>query len=86
MATARQLGSALGVAIFVDEFGTRPARDLTGFDRAWIIVLITAAMTALAGLAIGRRLIRVRDTAETAGDASPTRSHRRRPEAQSVWR
>jgi RimJ/RimL family protein N-acetyltransferase len=60
MATARQLGSALGVAIFVAVFGTRPAGDLAGFDHAWIIVLITAAVTALAGLA-GPRLIRVRD-------------------------
>jgi EmrB/QacA subfamily drug resistance transporter len=74
MATARQLGSALGVAIFVAVFGTRPAGDLAGYDHAWIIVMITAAVTALAGLAAGRRPIRVRDTAETADDASPARS------------
>jgi EmrB/QacA subfamily drug resistance transporter len=61
LATARQLGSALGVAIFVAVLGTRPATDLAGFGRAWIIVLITATATALAGLATGRRLIRDRD-------------------------
>jgi len=86
MATARQLGSALGVAIFVAVFGTRPAGDLAGFDRAWIIVLITAAVTALAGLAAGRRLTRAHDTAETAGDASPSRSHRRRTPASTARR
>ncbi len=53
LATARQLGSALGVAIFVAMLGAHPG--LAGFDRAWIVVLITAAMTALAGLATGRR-------------------------------
>ena len=65
-----------------------PAReDLAGFDRAWIIVLITAAMTALAGLAAGRRPIRPRRaaTAETAGNASPARSHRQ-PTAASAAR
>jgi RimJ/RimL family protein N-acetyltransferase len=86
MATARQLGSALGVAIFVAVFGTHPARDLAGFDRAWIIVLITAAVTALAGLATGRRPARVRDTAETAGDASPGRSHQRQTPASAARR
>ena len=58
LATARQLGSALGVAIFVAILGAHPARGLAGFDRAWTVVLITAAMTAFAGLATGRRLIR----------------------------
>jgi EmrB/QacA subfamily drug resistance transporter len=59
LATARQLGSALGVAIFVAVLGAHPANSLAGFDRAWIVVLITAAMTAFAGLATGPRLIRV---------------------------
>jgi EmrB/QacA subfamily drug resistance transporter len=86
MATARQLGSALGVAIFVAVFGTRPAGDLAGFDHAWIIVMITAAVTALAGLAAGRRPIRVRDTAEEAGDASPARPHRPRIPASTARR
>jgi RimJ/RimL family protein N-acetyltransferase len=58
LATARQLGAALGVAIFVAVLGARPATDLAGFDRAWVVVVITAAMTAIAGLAIGRPLIR----------------------------
>ena len=72
LATARQLGSALGVAIFVAVLGAHPARGLAGFDRAWIVVLITAAMTAFAGLATGPRLIRVPEVAakaQTAGDA-----------------
>ena len=59
LATARQLGSALGVAIFVAVLGGRPAGGLAGFDRAWIVVLVTAALTACAGLATGRRLIDV---------------------------
>jgi MFS family permease/GNAT superfamily N-acetyltransferase len=66
LATARQLGSALGVAIFVAILGAHPARGLAGFDRAWTVVLITAAMTAFAGLATGRRLIRAAE-ADTPG-------------------
>jgi EmrB/QacA subfamily drug resistance transporter len=88
LATARQLGSALGVAIFVAMLGARPARGLAGFDRAWIVVLITAAMTAFAGLATGRRLIGVPEVAAragTAGDALQARSHRR-PAAASAAR
>ena len=76
LATARQLGSALGVAIFVAMLGAHPG--LAGFDRAWIVVLITATMTAFAGLATGRRLIRVPEmaaSAETAGDAWRARLH-----------
>ena len=67
---ARQLGSALGVAIFVAAFGARPATGLAGFDRAWIVVLITAAMTAFAGLATGRQLSYVPPAAraDTAAD------------------
>ena len=88
LAMARQLGSALGVAVFVAVFGARPAKDLAGFDRAWIVVLITAAMTAFAGLATGRRLVRVPEVAakaETAGDAVQARLHRQ-PTATSVAR
>ena len=59
LATARQLGSALGVAIFVAVLGAHPATGLAGFHRAWTVVLITAVMTGFAGLAIGGRLIRV---------------------------
>jgi lysylphosphatidylglycerol synthetase-like protein (DUF2156 family) len=54
---ARQLGSALGVAVLVAAVGARPAEGLAGhLDRAWIVVLITAALTAVAGLTVGRRL------------------------------
>ena len=56
LATARQLGSALGVATFVAVLGGGTARGLAGLDRAWIVVLTTAAITAFAGLAAGRRL------------------------------
>jgi EmrB/QacA subfamily drug resistance transporter len=89
LATARQLGSALGVAIFVAVLGTHPATSLAGFDRAWAVVLITAAMTAVAGLAIGRRLIGVPEVAAkagTAGDAPQGRRHRQRTAASAARR
>jgi MFS family permease len=72
LATARQLGSALGVAAFVAVVGGRTASGLAGFDRAWMVVMITAAITAVAGLATGGR-IDVREVAakaETADDAA----------------
>jgi EmrB/QacA subfamily drug resistance transporter len=74
LATARQIGAALGVSVFVAVLGVRPARDLAGFDRAWIIVLISATMTAMAGLATGRRPIdapEVAAKAETADRLPP---------------
>jgi hypothetical protein len=71
LATARQLGSALGVAAFVAAAGGRRASDLGGFDRAWIIVVITAAITAVAGLTTGRR-IAVREVAAKAETAENT--------------
>jgi EmrB/QacA subfamily drug resistance transporter len=89
LATARQLGSALGVATFVAMLGTSPATGLAGLDRAWIVVLITAAMTGCAGLAIRRRLIRVPEVAaraETTGDAVQARSHRQRTAASAARR
>jgi RimJ/RimL family protein N-acetyltransferase len=76
------------VAIFVAVLGAHPASSLAGFDRAWIVVLITAAMTASAGLASGRRLIgvpAVTAKAQSAGDAWPARSHRQ-PAATSAAR
>ena len=78
LATARQLGSALGVAIFVAVLGGHAATGLAGFDRAWIVVVITAAITAFAGLAIGRRSAGVPEmaaTAETTGHAVHARLH-----------
>ena len=72
LATARQLGSALGIAAFVAVLGGR-AGGLAGLDRAWTVVVITAAIIALAGLATGRRLTGVTEAAanaETAGDAA----------------
>jgi hypothetical protein len=72
LATARQLGSALGIAAFVAVSGGR-AGGLAGLDRAWTVVVITAAIIALAGLATGRRLTGVTEAAanaETAGDAA----------------
>jgi EmrB/QacA subfamily drug resistance transporter len=89
LATARQLGSALGVAIFVAVLGAHPATSLAGFDRARIVVLITAAMTACAGLATGRRLVRVPEVAakaETAGDAVQPRLHRQQTAASAARR
>ncbi len=63
LATARQIGAALGVAIFVAALGAGPATGLAGLDRAWIVVLIAAALTAAAGLATGGGRTRVRSGA-----------------------
>jgi hypothetical protein len=75
LSMGRQLGSAVGVAVLVAVLGDRPAGDLAGFDRAWIVVLVTAAMTAAAGLAAGRRMDRVTQpaSAKTAPQADPAR-------------
>jgi EmrB/QacA subfamily drug resistance transporter len=69
LATARQLGTALGVAVFVAAVGAGAARGTAALDRAWIVVVVTAAVTAFAGLATGRRLIPVREAAASAGPA-----------------
>jgi Monoamine oxidase len=74
LATARQLGSALGVAIFVAVLGGRAAGGLAGFDRAWIVVVITAAITAFAGLATGRRSAGVPETGGHCRDDWPCRA------------
>jgi MFS family permease len=61
-----------GVAAFVAAAGGRTASGLAGFDRAWILVVITAAITAAAGLAAGRRIgaREVAAEAETSSDAA----------------
>ena len=69
LGTARQLGSALGVAIFVAVLGAGTATGLAGFDRAWMVVVITAAITAVAGVATGRPLTHVPGVAADAGTA-----------------
>jgi MFS family permease len=81
LATARQLGSALGVAIFVAVLGGRAAGGLAGFDRAWLVVVITAVLTALAGLAIGRRRTGVAEMAAAAGTTGNA-AHARLPASQ----
>jgi EmrB/QacA subfamily drug resistance transporter len=47
---ARQLGSALGVALLIGILGGGPAPDLAGFQHAWLLVVATAVATAVAGL------------------------------------
>ena len=46
---ARQLGSALGVAVLVALVGPQPGGSAAGFDRVWLLVLASAAATAVAG-------------------------------------
>jgi EmrB/QacA subfamily drug resistance transporter len=72
LATARQLGSALGVAILVAVLGARRAGDLAGFDRAWTVVVVTAAMTAAAGLAAGRRPARITELTTARAETAPS--------------
>jgi hypothetical protein len=59
LGAARQLGAALGVAIFVAVTGSGVtgggAPGLAGLNRAWGVVVITAGATAFAGLGAGRR-------------------------------
>jgi RimJ/RimL family protein N-acetyltransferase len=52
--------------------GAGAARGTAGLDRAWTVVVVTAAGTAFAGLAAGRRLIPVREPAASAGTAGRT--------------
>ena len=82
LSMGRQLGSAVGVAVLVAVLGDRPAGDLAGFGRAWIVVLVTAAMTAAAGLAVGRRADRV--TLLTAARTEPAADPARPPVAPRV--
>ena len=75
LSMSRQLGSAVGVAVLVAVVGNHPAGNLAGFDRAWIVVLITATMTAAAGLAASRRTDRASQltAARTEPAADPAR-------------
>jgi EmrB/QacA subfamily drug resistance transporter len=52
---ARQLGSALGVALLVVMLGAGNADGLAGFRYAWSMVIGTAAFTGVAGLFAGKR-------------------------------
>jgi EmrB/QacA subfamily drug resistance transporter len=51
---ARQLGSALGVAVLVAVVGVGHAAGLDGLRRAFAVVIATAAVAALVGLGAGR--------------------------------
>ncbi|WP_433185783.1 MFS transporter [Actinoallomurus sp. CA-150999] len=55
LSMARQLGSALGVAVLVAVLGADRTTGLAGFHRAWLVVLITAGLTAVAALGIAGR-------------------------------
>jgi hypothetical protein len=61
------------VATFVAVQRRPHSGDRVGFDRAWIVVLITAAITASAGRTVGRPLTGipvVAATTEMAGDGA----------------
>jgi MFS family permease len=51
LSMARQAGSALGVAILVAVLGAHPASAPGRYGHAWVIVLASAVLTGLAGLA-----------------------------------
>lgn len=51
LSTARQVGSALGVAILVAVLGSDATGTPAGFTPAWLLVLASAALTALTALA-----------------------------------
>ncbi|GAA3249906.1 MFS transporter [Nonomuraea helvata] len=75
LSMARQLGSALGVAILVAALGTGPSADPTAFDRAWLVVLAAAVLTAAAALGAERRAeLEVRTPAERGPVASGRRA------------
>jgi EmrB/QacA subfamily drug resistance transporter len=76
LSTARQIGSALGVAILVAILGSHPARATAGFVPAWVIVLASAVLTALAGLASGSWSISKPRTARRARPGEPAPQHR----------
>ena len=57
-----------GVAAFVAAAGGRTASGLAGFDRAWVVVVITA-ITAVAGLASGGLPARGPEVAAESGVA-----------------
>jgi EmrB/QacA subfamily drug resistance transporter len=55
LSMARQLGSALGVAVLVAVLGIGHTTSLAGFHRAWLVVLISAGMTGVSALGITAR-------------------------------
>ena len=74
LSIARQVGSALGVAILVAVLGSHPARTPAGFAPAWLIGLGSAALTALTALtplAPGNRSASKRPAGVTHPPAEP---------------
>jgi EmrB/QacA subfamily drug resistance transporter len=63
LAASRQVGAALGVATLVALLAAAGATPLLGFQLAWMIVLASAASTAIAGLL----------SAPASASAAPTR-------------
>jgi EmrB/QacA subfamily drug resistance transporter len=71
LAMGRQLGSALGVAVLVALIGPQPGGSAAGFDRVWILVLASAAATALAGAWAGGRPARRGEPDGGTGPGAP---------------
>jgi len=70
---ARQLGSAFGVALLVAVLHAEHAADLSGLRRVWLVVLATAAMTALVGLGARPVVVNELPVVRTEGSASLSR-------------
>jgi MFS family permease len=77
-ATCRQIGAVLGIAVLIAILGDHPA--LSDFQAGWTLMVVTGAVSALAGFSLGR--VRATVPAWTSKSApSTTPSPERAPSA-----